>query len=255
MARRKRGTTGSAENKSVYNPTKQQLKKLQSEIKNYNRRLQSAIKRTSPELREYLPPKLSYTEEAGKIKSAKGFKRRIETLQRFDRAGLELTTFEGRPIAKASLDLIRRSVAEENRRRKKRVATQAEAQERLGRFPTQPVYGTRPVTLSKIIADEEERQRLETEFLEPENANPLTEAYRQNYIRHAYEALQLWNVSNGENDEVTNLVMQIIGVVASASKEVIDASIGIPETRIDILSDLELFINNLAYILGIWESL
>lgn len=255
MARRKRGTTGSAENKSVYNPTKQQLKKLQSEIKNYNRRLQSAIKRTSPELREYLPPKLSYTEEAGKIKSAKGFKRRIETLQRFDRAGLELTTFEGRPIAKASLDLIRRSVAEENRRRKKRVATQAEAQERLGRFPTQPVYGTRPVTLSKIIADEEKRHRLETEFLEPENANPLTEAYRQNYIRHAYEAFQLWNVSNGENDEVTNLVMQIIGVVASASKEVIDASIGIPETRIDILSDLELFINNLAYILGIWESL
>lgn len=255
MARRKRGTTGSAENKSVYNPTKQQLKKLQSDIKNYNRRLQSAIKRTSPELREYLPPKLSYTEEAGKIKSAKGFKRRIETLQRFDRAGLELTTFEGRPIAKASLDLIRRSVAEENRRRKKRVATQAEAQERLGRFPTQPVYGTRAVTLSKIIADEEKRQRLETEFLEPENANPLTEAYRQNYIRHAHEALQLWNVSNGENDEVTNLVMQIIGVVASASKEVIDASIGIPETRIDILSDLELFINNLAYILGIWESL
>ena len=117
------------------------------------------------------------------------------------------------------------------------------------------MYGTRPVTLSKIIADEEKRHRLETEFLEPENANPLTEAYRQNYIRHAYEALQLWNVSNGENDEVTNLVMQIIGVVASASKEVIDASIGIPETRIDILSDLELFINNLAYILGIWESL
>lgn len=255
MARRKRGTTGPVENKAVYNPSKQQLKKLQNEIRNYNKRLQSAIKRTSPELREYLPPKLSYKEEAAKIKSARGFKRRLETLQRFDRAGLELTTFEGRPIAKASLDLIRRSVAEENRRRKKRVASQTEAQERLGRFPTGQAYGTRPINLSKIIADEEKRQQLEKEFLEPSEANPLTEAYRQNYIRHAYEALQLWNVSNGENEEVTDLVMQIIGVVAGASKEVIDASIGIPETRIDILSDLELFINNLAYILGIWESL
>lgn len=255
MARRKRGSTGPIENKAVYNPSRQQLKKLQSEIKNYNRRLQSAIKRTSPELREYLPPKLSYKEEAAKIKSARGFKRRLETLQRFDRAGLELTTFEGRAIAKASLDLIRRSVAEENRRRKKRVASQTEAQERLGRFPTGQAYGTRPINLSKIIADEEKRQQLEKEFLEPSEANPLTEAYRQNYIRHAYEALQLWNVSNGENEEVTDLVMQIIGVVAGASKEVIDASIGIPETRIDILSDLELFINNLAYILGIWESL
>lgn len=255
MARRKRGTTGPVENKAVYNPSKQQLKKLQNEIRNYNKRLQSAIKRTSPELREYLPPKLSYKEEAAKIKSARGFKRRLETLQRFDRAGLELTTFEGRPIAKASLDLIRRSVAEENRRRKKRVASQTEAQERLGRFPTGQAYGTRPINLSKIIADEEKRQQLEKEFLEPSEANPLTEAYRQNYIRHAYEALQLWNVSNGENEEVTDLVMQIIVVVAGASKEVIDASIGIPETRIDILSDLELFINNLAYILGIWESL
>ena len=255
MARRKRGTAGPVENKSVYNPTKQQLKKLQNEIKNYNRRLQTAIKKTSPELREYLPPKLSYTEEAGKIKSAKGFKRRIETIQRFDSAGFELTTFEGRPIAKASLDLIRRSVAEENRRRKKRVATQAEAQERLGRFPTGQAYGTRPVNLSKIIADEEKRQQLETEFLEPSEANPLTEAYRQNYIRHAYEALQLWNMTNGEDHEVSDLIMQIIGIVASASKEVVDASIGIPETRIDIISDYELFMNNLAYILGIWESL
>lgn len=255
MARRKRGPAGPVENKSVYNPRKQQLKKLQNEIKNYNRRLQTAIKKTSPELREYLPPKLSYTEEAGKIKSAKGFKRRIETIQRFDRAGFELTTFEGRPIAKASLDLIRRSVAEENRRRKKRVATQAEAQERLGRFPTGQAYGTRPVNLSKIIADEEKRQQLETEFLEPSEANPLTEAYRQNYIRHAYEALQLWNMTNGEDHEVSDLIMQIIGIVASASKEVVDASIGIPETRIDIISDYELFMNNLAYILGIWESL
>ena len=255
MARRKSGTTGSAENKSVYNPTEQQLKKLQSEIKNYNRRLQSAIKRTSTELREYLPPKLSYTEEAGKIKSAKGFKRRIETLQRFDRAGLKLTTFEGRPIAKASLDLLKRSVAEENRRRKKRLATQAEAQERLGRFPTQPVYGTRPITLSKIIADEEKRRKIEIDFLEPSEADPLTEAYRQNYIRHVYGAMQLWNMTNGEDPEVTNLIMQIIGLVSSASKEVIDASIGIPETRIDIVSDYELFMNNLAYILGLWESL
>jgi hypothetical protein len=49
--------------------------------------------------------------------------------------------------------------------------------------------------------------------------------------------------------------MQIIGLVSSESKEVIDASIGIPETRIDIVSDYELFMNNLAYILGLWESL
>ena len=62
-------------------------------------------------------------------------------------------------------------------------------------------------------------------------------------------------MTNGEDPEVTNLIMQIIGLVSSASKEVIDASIGIPETRIDIVSDYELFMNNLAYILGIWESL
>ena len=70
MARRKRGTAGPVENKIVYSPTKQQLKKLQNEIKNYNRRLQTAIKKTSPELREYLPPKLSYIEEAGKINAS-----------------------------------------------------------------------------------------------------------------------------------------------------------------------------------------
>jgi hypothetical protein len=67
--------------------------------------------------------------------------------------------------------------------------------------------------------------------------------------------MQLWNMTNGEDPEVTNLIMQIIGLVSSASKEVIDASIGIPETRIDIVSDYELFMNNLAYILGLWESL
>ena len=67
--------------------------------------------------------------------------------------------------------------------------------------------------------------------------------------------MQLLNMTNGEDPEVTNLIMQIIGLVSSASKEVIDASIGIPETRIDIVSDYELFMNNLAYILGLWESL
>ena len=43
--------------------------------------------------------------------------------------------------------------------------------------------------------------------------------------------------------------------IKDAAREVIDASIGIPETRIDIVSDYELFMNNLAYILGLWESL
>ena len=62
-------------------------------------------------------------------------------------------------------------------------------------------------------------------------------------------------MTNGEDHEVSGLIMQIIGIVASASKEVVDASIGIPETGIDIISDYELFMNNLEYILGIWESI
>lgn len=49
--------------------------------------------------------------------------------------------------------------------------------------------------------------------------------------------------------------MELIGLVAELPKEVIDASIGIPETSITMISDREVFLSNIEYILMIWQAL
>lgn len=213
-----------------------------------------AIKITPSELRDVLPPKLSYLEEVKKIKSAKGFKRRIKTLKSFTAEGLEITAVDGRLITKAQLELTKAAVAEENRQRRQRLARQRAKQEQLGRFPTSQTYGTRQLELDKVLKSAQADQ-LTAAYLEPEEGNPLSEAYRQNYIRHVYEALTLWEMSYGVDDEIRNTAMELIGLVAELPKEVIDASIGIPETSITMISDREVFLSNIEYILMIWKAL
>lgn len=254
MAQRKGSSSESVEAKAKYNPGKQQIEQLKREIQNYNRRLQRAIKITPSELRDVLPPKLSYSEEVKKIKSAKGFKRRIKTLKSFTAEGLEITAVDGRLITKAQLELTKAAVAEENRQRRQRLARQRAKQEQLGRFPTSQTYGTRQLELEKVLKSAQADQ-LTAAYLEPEEGNPLTEAYRQNYIRHVYEALTLWEMSYGVDDEIRNTAMELIGLVAELPKEVIDASIGIPETSITMISDREVFLSNIEYILMIWKAL
>lgn len=253
MAQRKGSSSESVEAKAKYNPGKQQIEQLKREIRNYNRRLQRAIKITPSELRDVLPPKLSYSEEVKKIKSAKGFKRRIKTLKSFTAEGLEITAVDGRLITKAQLELTKAAVAEENRQRRQRLARQRAKQEQLGRFPTSQTYGTRQLELEKVLKSAQADQ-LTAAYLEPEG-NPLTEAYRQNYIRHVYEALTLWEMSYGVDDEIRNTAMELIGLVAELPKEVIDASIGIPEASITMISDREVFLSNIEYILMIWKAL
>ena len=250
MAQRKGSSSESVEAKAKYNPGKQQIEQLKREIRNYNRRLQRAIKITP----SVLPPKLSYSEEVKKIKSAKGFKRRIKTLKSFTAEGLEITAVDGRLITKAQLELTKAAVAEENRQRRQRLARQRAKQEQLGRFPTSQTYGTRQLELEKVLKSAQADQ-LTAAYLEPEEGNPLTEAYRQNYIRHVYEALTLWEMSYGVDDEIRNTAMELIGLVAELPKEVIDASIGIPETSITMISDREVFLSNIEYILMIWKAL
>ena len=250
MAQRKGSSSESVEAKAKYNPGKQQIEQLKREIRNYNRRLQRAIKITPSELRDVLPPKLSYSKEVKKIKSAKGFKRRIKTLKSFTAEGLKITAVDGRLITKAQLELTKAAVAEENRQRRQRLARQRAKQEQLGRFPTSQTYGTRQLELEKVLKSAQADQ-LTAAYLEPEEGNPLTEAYRQNYIRHVYEALTLWEMSYGVDDEIRNTAMELIGLVAELPKEVIDASIGIPETSITMISDREVFLSNIEYILMI----
>lgn len=254
MAQRKGSSSESAEAKAKYNPGKQQIEQLKREIQNYNRRLQRAIKITPSELRDVLPPKLSYLEEVKKIKSAKGFKRRIKTLKSFTAEGLEITAVDGRLITKAQLELTKAAVAEENRQRRQRLARQWAKQEQLGRFPTSQTYGTRQLELEKVLKSAQADQ-LTAAYLEPEEGNPLIEAYRQNYIRHVYEALTLWEMSYGVDDEIRNTAMELIGLVAELPKEVIDASIGIPETSITMISDRGVFLSNIEYILMTWKAL
>lgn len=254
MAQRNGSSSESVEAKAKYNPGKQQIEQLKREIRNYNRRLQRAIKITPSELRDVLPPKLSYSEEVKKIKSAKGFKRRIKTLKSFTADTLEITAVDGRLITKAQLELTKAAVAEENRQRRQRLARQRTKQEQLGRFPTSQTYGTRPLELEKVLKSAQ-ADRLTAAYLEPEEGNPFTEAYRQNYIRHVYEALTLWEMSYGVDDEIRNTAMELIGLVAELPKEVIDASIGIPETSITMISDREVFLSNIDYILMVWKSL
>lgn len=254
MAQRKGSSSESVEAKAKYNPGKQQIEQLKREIRNYNRRLQMAIKITPSELRDVLPPKLSYLEEVKKIKSAKGFKRRIKTLKSFTAEGLEITAVDGRLITKAQLELTKAAVAEENRQRRQRLARQRAKQEQLGRFPTSQTYGTRQLELEKVLKSAQADQ-LTAAYLEPEEGNPLTEAYRHNYIRHVYEALTLWEMSYGVDDEIRNTAMELIGLLAELPKEVIDASIGIPETSITMISDREVFLSNIEYILMIWKAL
>ena len=213
-----------------------------------------AIKITPSELRDVLPTKLSYSEEVKKIKSAKGFKRRIKTIKSFTAEGLEITAVDGRLITKAQLELTKAAVAEENRQRRQRLARQRAKQEQLGRFPTSQTYGTRQLKLENVLKSAQADQ-LTAAYLEPEEGNPLTEAYRQNYIRHVYEALTLWEMSYGVDDEIRNTAMELIGLVAELPKEVIDASIGIPETSITMISDREVFLSNIEYVLMIWKAL
>ena len=62
-------------------------------------------------------------------------------------------------------------------------------------------------------------------------------------------------MSYGVDDEIRNTAMELIGLVAELPKEVIDASIGIPETSITMISDREVFLSNIEYILMTWKAL
>lgn len=255
MASRKGAGAESAKAKAKYNPSKEQIAQLKREIKNYNRRVAARLKTTATELQPALPPKLDFKTEVGKIKSAKGFKRRIKAIQSFKGEGLDILSVDGRIITKAQLALTKQAVSEENKRRRQRLIRQRVNQEKLGRFPTSQTYGTRQLELEKVLKSEEQRKAIEIGYLEPEEGNPLTEAYRQNYIRHVYEALTLWEMSYGVDEEIRNTAMELIGFVAGASKDLIDASIGIPETSITMISDRDLFLTNLDYILMLWQVL
>lgn len=261
----KRRTT--YQNKRGIRFTKRQYASLENAIRNYNKRLQAAIKRTPKEFRKALPKRVKISILRDQSSSTAELKRIIANLNRFRGEGFGIVSVEGLPTTQAQLEIWREDIARENRRRRsirKQIAAEEEAQ---GRFRTR---GRQP--LSDLDEEQVIGELLRQRYEEPEEYGTIgdarmnmddfmrgkviderTAAWQQRYLDQLEEievqgvVLGVPNVSEIIQD-IRNIVMNLSPIQYYYAEETI------PVLHISITSDIMLFLNGLEEIRQAWEN-
>lgn len=278
MPRRKRPSGYT--NKRGYKFSQRQYNSLKNAISNYNKRLDSAIRRTPEEAEHILPGRAYLSQLREEATSANDVRAIINRLNKFRGGGFDLVPFGGYMTTKAQLDIYREDIARENRRRRRIRREIEKREESEGRFRTR---GRRP--LADINEEEYITERLRQQY-EPEydgrqetedsriatrspwddlnqwgqgkQIDQQTAAWQQRYLDmlDTIEA-QAAMVGTGERDldTVISMIEQIRAIVMSLTPlQYYYAQETIPVAHIGITSDAALFIRGVAEILQEWEN-
>lgn len=148
--------------------------KLKSEIANYNKRLSRAIMK-NPEMEQFFPDRLKYSQVRGM--TAKQKHKLIRRLGKFKGEGLELTIEDGKVMTKAQLDIQRKMIQEENRRRAEMRDIIEAGRETIGRFPVREDFELKPISLKDVDGWDILRERISDYAIDDR-----TERWRNNYL-------------------------------------------------------------------------
>lgn len=260
MPKRKGGYT----NKPGVKFSKRQYAQLKNAIKNYNRRLATAIKKTPEELRKALPAKAYLSQIRDAIGSNSQAKAIINRLNRFRGEGFEIIDFNGLPTTKAQLQLFTEDVQKENKRRRKirREIEQEEASQ--GRFRTRSRSPLKDLDIEaeitkRLTAQIEDKVAQSSAWDEVDvfsqnvNIDNRTKDWQNRYLAQL-EVIRFQGQVMGV-DNIDELIDGIIQIVSNLSPlQFYYAQETIPVAHIGITSDVMLFLNGINEIYQAWSD-
>lgn len=185
--------------------------KLKREIANFNKRIARAKGKT-PGMERFYPEKLSYNQVKGM--SAKQKQKLIRRLGKFKGEGLELTIEDDKVMTKAQLDIQKRMIAEENKRRAKMRDIIEAGREAVGRFPVKEDFELKPLSLKDVDMWDILRERI-TDYVIDER----TERWRNNYLNQLELNRQQALLNFLLTDEVEEAIDNIRHIVEGLTAE------------------------------------
>ena len=185
--------------------------KLKREIANFNKRIARAKGKT-PGMERFYPEKITYNQVKGM--SAKQKQQLIRRLGKFKGEGLELTIEDDKVMTKAQLDIQKRMIAEENKRRAKMRDIIEAGREAVGRFPVKEDFELKPLTLKDVDMWDILRERI-TDYVIDER----TERWRNNYLNQLELNRQQALLNFLLTDEVEEAIDNIRHIVEGLTAE------------------------------------
>lgn len=223
--------------------------KLKQEIANYNKRIARAKERT-PGMERFYPEKLSYNQVKGM--SAKQKQQLIRRLGKFKGEGLELTIEDDKVMTKAQLDIQRRMIREENRRRAEMRDVIEAGREAVGRFPVREDFELKPLTLKDVDSWDILRERVSDYVIDER-----TERWRSNYLNQLELNRQQALINFLLTDEVEDTFDNIRHIVEGLTAEqfYLAMRINIDVFGFQVTSNYYKFLQGIQEIENRWEQI
>ena len=242
MAKSKRGGPPKGWKQAEYDLFKRQ-------VANYNKRVRALRKRTNPELLKIAPEPTTVKgllESQGKREA----KRIAKALEDFRETGLQWTMYQGQPMLKAQKAIIERNLELENKRRRQLAKMVKEAQDQIGRLPTQIDQDLRVEKFEHLTPRRlTDLMRLDyTPLIDRRTIN-----WNTNYISQLEENLQFIELTGSGTDEAMQMVREIEQMSTTITPEefyLVQRSV--PEIAITNISDVPYFMNNIAAVHRRW---
>lgn len=251
-----RGNAKRYTNPSGYRFTQKQEQALRKSVKNFNRRIQAAIKRNLPDFKSAFPEKLTFEQVASQVRAPKDVTRQIKRLGKYSRKGLEITEAEGRLITSASLEEYEQAIRAENRRRQKVKEQLQRTQEMRGRFRTGLIDELEPITLQQAFRrGEKSTQELFLPLYQTGYVSERLVLWQQNYLKYLDGIKEGARRQGLLTEEAENLLNELYNLVQTLPPDKFEiAMYENPQFEIEIDYQVAFFVNNIAYILSIWRS-
>ena len=243
-------------NPSGYRFTQKQEQALRKSVKDFNRRLQAAIKRNLPEFKSAFPQKLTFEQVASQVRAPQDVTRQMKRLSAYSRKGLEITEAEGRLITRAALEEYQQAIRAENRRRQQVKEQLQRTQEMRGRFRTGLLEELEPITLQQAFRrGEKTTQELFMPLYQTGYVSERLVQWQQNYLKYLdgiKEGARQQGILTAEAENLLNELYNLVQTLPPDKFEV--AMYENPQFEIEIEYQVEFFVNNIAYILSMWRS-
>lgn len=223
--------------------------KLKREITNFNRRIARAKEKT-PGMERFYPEKIRYNQVKGM--SYKQKQQLIRRLGKFKGKGLELTIEDDKVMPKAQLDIQRRMIREENRRRSEMRDVIEAGREAVGRFPVREDFELQPLTLKNVDGWDILRERI-TDY----TIDDRTERWRSNYLNQLEINRQQAFINFMLTDEIEEAFDNIRHIVEGLTAEQFYLAM---RTNVDVFnfqitSDYYKFVHGIMEIEARWEKI
>ena len=252
----KRGNAKRYTNTAGYKFTTKQEQQLRKSVKDFNRRLQAAIKRNLPDFKSAFPDKLTFEQVASHVRAPQDVTRQIKRLASYARKGLEITEAEGRLITRAALEEYQQAIRVENLRRKRVQEQLQKTQEMRGRFRTGLLDELQPITLQQAFRrGEKTTQELFLPLYQTGYISERLILWQQNYLKYLdgiKEGARMQGLLTPEAETLLNELYNMVQMLPPDKFEV--AMYENPEVEIEIDYQIPFFIENIASILSIWRS-